>query len=517
MLSKLTAWLTPDSFLAFWQYHPDAPWLFTSTGFVVAFMFFLTGYYFINRKLTLRTAYVLAFSLFFYFKTSGWFVALLAISTLIDFLAGLALHRAQKQGTRKLILVLSLFSNLGMLGYFKYANWFREIVLSIIHLSPGVQPVAAFSTTWDIILPVGISFFTFQTMSYTIDVYRRNLEPCKSLLDFAFFVSFFPQLVAGPIVRASEFLDQIRREMVVTREDLSRALWLIGAGIFKKTIISDYLSVNLVDRVFDNPLLYSGFETLSAVYGYALQIYCDFSGYSDIAIGLGLLMGFRLPANFLSPYQSVNIQEFWRRWHMSLSSWLRDYLYISLGGNRKGKWRTRLNLILTMLLGGLWHGASWKFVLWGGLHGLALSVENLFRKNKPKTLVPPASKPSVGENLWGAIRYIGGVLLTFHFVCFCWIFFRAADMNTSFQVIQQIGKGFAWQNALEVVRAYRPVFVIMGLGYLLHFIPDEVELKMYRFFAEVPSFVQAIWLGGIFWLMLEMRTAGVTPFIYFQF
>src|SRR5690606_35141846 len=266
-------------------------------------------------------------------------------------------------------------------------------------------------------LPIGISFFTFQSLSYTIDVYRKDLTPTRSLLDYAFFVSFFPLLVAGPIVRASYFLPQLQQPLLVTREAFGRGVFLILAGLVKKAVIADYISVNFVDRVFDNPALYSGLENLLAVYGYALQIYCDFSGYSDMAIGIALLLGFQFPNNFNfnSPYRSLSITEFWRRWHISLSTWLRDYLYISLGGNRRGRLRTYLNQFITMVLGGLWHGASLRFLLWGAMHGVGLAVHKIWM--------------SWTKNTWlGRSSWAGSFLswiLTFHFVCFTWIFFRA--------------------------------------------------------------------------------------------
>lgn len=263
------------------------------------------------------------------------------------------MSRATAHWLRKMWVAVSLTINLGLLCYFKYTNFLGDFFAS---LTGGTF------TAMDIFLPVGISFFTFQSLSYTIDVYRKEITPLTNLLDYAFYVSFFPQLVAGPIVRARDFIPQIRRPLFVSGEMFGRGIFLIVSGLFKKAVISDYISINFVERIFDNPTLYSGVENLMGVYGYALQIYCDFSGYSDMAIGIALLLGFHFNMNFDSPYKSASITEFWRRWHISLSSWLRDYLYISLGGNRKGKIRQYANLIITMFLGGLWHGASWNFV-----------------------------------------------------------------------------------------------------------------------------------------------------------
>ncbi|MDX5320333.1 MAG: MBOAT family protein, partial [Bacteroidota bacterium] len=349
-------------------YNAKAPMVFSSGLFLLLFLSFFGVYILIQKRQRLQIVYTLLFSLFFYYKSSGFYFWVLLLSTLIDYQIGNALYREVKVNRRKLLLALSLISNLGILAYFKYTDF-------------GIRNLNALAGTdfkeLNIFLPVGISFYTFQTLSYSIDIYRRQLTPAKNILDFGFFVCFFPQLVAGPIVRAADFIPQIYKRLELSKEDLGKAMILICGGLFKKVVISDYISVNFVDRVFDNPLLYSSVENILAMYGYAVQIYCDFSGYSDMAIGLSLLMGFHLPDNFNSPYQSTSITEFWRRWHISLSSWLRDYLYIPLGGNRKGKARTYINLLLTMLIGGLWHGASWKFVVWGGIHGSVLAIEKM--------------------------------------------------------------------------------------------------------------------------------------------
>ena len=323
-------------------YDPQAPMIFSSGLFLWLFAAFVVVYLLLQRRTTARLLFVTLFSYYFYYKSSGTYFFLLALVTVSDFLIARFMERTTARWRRKLWVTLSLVINLGLLCYFKYTNFFGACWASFTggHFDP-----------LDIFLPVGISFFTFQSLSYTIDVYRKEITPLSNLLDYAFYVSFFPQLVAGPIVRARDFIPQIRRPLFVSNEMFGRGVFLIMAGLFKKAIISDYISVNFVERVFDNPSLYSGVENLMAVYGYALQIYCDFSGYSDMAIGIALLLGFHFNINFDSPYKSASITEFWRRWHISLSSWLRDYLYISLGGNRKGKIRQYMNLIITMFLG----------------------------------------------------------------------------------------------------------------------------------------------------------------------
>lgn len=480
-----------SSVAGFFTYDQSQPLLFNSARFLVLFLLAYGLFLALRKRIFARTLYLFLFSVYFYYLSSGFYFWLLLLSTLVNFGLGHALERSDIPWQRKLWITLSVLFNLGILAYFKYTNFFIDTVNQLS------------GNAWDfkrIFLPVGISFYTFQVMSYTIDIYRRKIPSLtlgavgfkawgRALTDFAFFVSFFPQLVAGPIVRAADFLPQIRQELTLSRDQMGQAFLLIIGGLFKKAVISDYISVNFVDRVFDNPGLYSGLENLLASYGYAIQIYCDFSGYSDMAIGLALLMGFTLPENFRTPYQSASIQDFWRRWHISLSSWLRDYLYISLGGNRKGRFRTYLNLMITMLLGGLWHGASWVFVIWGGLHGMALAIDRFLSNQRnwwQQTIIRAGAiwllilfiiqgvlywRQSTGEldpftyqqmsaaNLqlfWCwlgtmALALLGDLLLNallpsdqkwrwskvisvflvFHFVCLCWIFFRSgAAANT---------------------------------------------------------------------------------------
>ena len=329
------------------KYNPDAPMIFSSGIFLWLFAAFMVIYTLLQHRNTARILFVALFSYYFYYKSSSTYFFLLAIVTVTDFVIAWLMDRTDVRWKRKLWVILSVSVNLGLLCYFKYTNFLGGVIASLM----GGE-----FTALDIFLPVGISFFTFQSLSYTIDVYRREIKPLTSLLDYAFYVSFFPQLVAGPIVRARDFIPQIRKPLYVSQEMFGRGIFLIVAGLFKKAVISDYISVNFVERIFDNPTLYSGVENLMGLYGYALQIYCDFSGYSDMAIGIALLLGFHFNLNFNSPYKSASITEFWRRWHISLSSWLRDYLYISLGGNRHGKFRQYLNLIITMFLGGLCTG-----------------------------------------------------------------------------------------------------------------------------------------------------------------
>lgn len=440
---------------------------------------------------------------------------ILLFSTVVDYYLAGQIHRSDHEPKRKLLLICSLVINLGLLGFFKYSYYFADTLNGIFGTDlKAVNFFHVFSNNFfhtdfkvsEIFLPVGISFFTFQTLSYTIDVYRRRLEPAKNILDFGFFVTFFPQLVAGPIVRASDFLPQIAEKFRLTKREFSHAIFLILGGLIKKTIISDYISVNFVDRVFDDPQLYSGFDNLMAVYGYAIQIYCDFSGYSDMAIGLALLMGFRLPLNFDSPYISTSITEFWRRWHISLSSWLKDYLYISLGGNRKGKIRTYINLMLTMLLGGLWHGAANKFIIWGALHGVALAVHKIWNEKVKKVRFTEHK----------AYNLIAGVL-TFHFVCFCWIYFRADDVATVKLMLQRMFEAFSVSDIVLKIQSYYKVFSLILIGFVLHFVPRAIKNRIEDQFARLPLFIKIIIIVMVVLVTYQAASSNVQPFIYFQF
>lgn len=478
-------------------YNPDEPLIFNSGLFLFLFAGFLWIYIILSKTHRPKLIFVTLFSLYFYYKSSGGYFILLIFATAIDFTLAKLIYHSKDEWQRKFYIIITLVVNLGMLGYFKYTNFLFDAFFSF----GGVdyQPM-------DIFLPVGVSFFTFQSLSYTLDIYRGNLKPVDNILDYAFFVSFFPQLVAGPIVRASDFLPQIYKPTIVTADMFGRGIFLIGCGLFKKAVISDYISINFVDRVFDAPALYSGLENLFAVYGYALQIYCDFSGYSDMAIGIALLLGFRFPLNFDSPYQSKNITEFWRRWHISLSTWLRDYLYISLGGNRKGQVRTYANQMITMLLGGLWHGASWRFIIWGALHGAALSLHKLYRSRFPKASVRDLP-----------FKNFLSVLLTFHFVCFCWIFFRASSMASVGEMLNQIFFHFNIQIFSEFLSGYKVVMMLMVIGYLLHFIPKEAELAAQETITNMPLAGKAAFMLSVILLVIQTKSAGIQPFIYFQF
>jgi len=527
------------------QFETISPLLFSSGLFLFLFLGFYSVYQVLMRYDRLRIAWVTLFSLFFYFKCAGIFWILHVIIVVVDFNLARWMDQSKTKPLKTILLVISLVVNLGMLVYFKY-NLYSALFCEI--LDKPFDPRYLF-------LPAGISFFTFQSLSYTIDVYRGQLKAQDSMLDYAFYVTFFPQMVAGPIVRAADFLPQIRKPVFVSRDDFGRAFFLICTGLFKKAVISDYISVNFVDRVFESPLQYTGLENLFGVYGYALQIYCDFSGYSDMAIGLALLMGFKFPINFDSPYQSLSITEFWRRWHISLSTWLRDYLYIPMGGSRgrsfatwivtgvffaltlllstfwalNGAWwwlalwalvtgiiavpalwrrdrqamATNFNLFATMLLGGLWHGAASRFIIWGALHGLALAVEKWINRNFP------------GSS--GTLRRILGGILTFHFVCFCWIFFRADGMDKISQMFNQMIYAFHPEFFPDFLKGYISVLFWMILGFGLHFLPKSSELAAQRLATALPLLGKALLLTAIIALVMQVKSSEIQSFIYFQF
>ncbi|MDO4707589.1 MAG: MBOAT family protein [Porphyromonadaceae bacterium] len=497
------------------RFEPNAPMIFSSGLFFFLLLGFLPVYYLLRgeRLTQLRILWVVIFSLYFYYKSSGSYVLLLLMAASWDYYIGGLLHRTSEPSRRKRLVALSVMLNLSVLCYFKYTNFIFASLLGLLSLPGELLGIEAITPApwepWDIVLPVGISFYTFQTMSYIIDIYRGEVRPLKRWIDYVFYVSFFPQLVAGPIVRAKHFIPQIYKRPMLGRAEYTEALALIVSGLFKKAIISDYISLNFVDRIFDAPTLYTGLENLLGVYGYALQIYCDFSGYSDMAIGIALILGFRFNINFDSPYQSASITEFWRRWHISLSTWLKDYLYIPLGGNRSGQRRTYINLMVTMLLGGLWHGAAARFVLWGAIHGVALAIHKYWC-----TLFPSSSSPAHKLPWW---RRFFGQIITFHLVCFAWIFFRAETMQTAWEIIGQIRHNFHPEVLWQFIDGYRLVSFLMIIGYVLHFMGRKREGWFRELFLRLRLRWVVVLLIVLIVLVIQMRSAEVQPFIYFQF
>lgn len=451
----------------------------------------LVVYALVFRRESLRDAWLLAISYFFYMSWNWKYAGLIALSTVIDYYVGRALHAESDQARRKRLLLLSMVSNLGLLGLFKYYNFFIEIGQTV----SGPLGLDLGFLRHELLLPVGISFYTFQTMSYTIDVYRRELEVEPSLLKFSVFVTFFPQLVAGPIVRAADFLPQMHRIPEVTRARVHDGMRLVFQGLFKKIVIADLLAGLGVDAIFARPGDFSSLDLLFGLYGYSFQIYCDFSGYSDIAIGTARIFGFELTKNFDRPYLAQNVREFWARWHISLSTWLRDYLYISLGGNRGSPRRTHFNLMMTMLLGGLWHGAALNFVLWGAWHGLLL----IFARGSTKF----DTEASAGVIL--RRRF-----LTFHLVVVSWLLFRVTSMQN---FLDYTGGMLRFSAGTQLSPLY---YGVLATGVALHVIPPPTAAEWGARWIKMPVVVQAAVYAG-FILIFAGLSLGTPSFIYFQF
>lgn len=604
------------------SFDPNSPLLFTQFYFwaffaIVYMIFALIG----NRRL-MRNAFLFFVSLFFYFKTSGFSLLILLFVTTSDFLIAKRISRAEKRAAKNAWLILSLVLDLSILCFFKYAYFFADFIhnltgieIKVVNIFSQIGNIIAGKEMFNvdaIVLPVGISFFIFQVISYSVDVYRKEIEPVKNLLDFGFYVSFFPQLVAGPIVKASDFIPQLYKHYHLGRRQFGIAIFWILNGLAKKIILSDYIAVNFIDRVFENPLLFTGFENLAALFGYSLQVYADFSGYTDIAIGVAMLMGFYLPQNFDSPYKAPNPQDFWRRWHMSLSRWLKSYLYIPLGGNREatfgtyfwivlfaiiaailsGSWEVslifvglallmiiishfskeskktiiaNLNRFITMLLGGLWHGASWNFIIWGGLNGVGMIVYQLWKKARWHLRMLLMTLLSAGLiairhyyplptwnllTVWMLVIYAGfivryiyhlckgqkgerlgniwGIIQTFTFITFTRLFFRSGSnldpatanteaWNTAKNMVHQIGSKWNTGVIPDICAEYWKVFALVLIGMFIHWMPARWK-RWYRInFALLPLPIMVLAIVAAVFIIYQFVTADVQAFIYFQF
>ena len=460
-----------------------------------AYFIFLVGIFFLYwplaRVRALSLAVILFANYFFYAKWDLFYLALIPAASTCDFLIALGLQHSKAQWLRRALVTLSVLLNLGILASFKYMPFFLE---NYTRFSGRPAP------EWHWIFPLGISFYAFQSLTYTIDVYRRDARATSSYLAYLTSVSFFPTTLAGPITRVATLLPQFeKRDKILSSADGGKALFLIALGLTKKLLIADYLADNLVNRIFDFPKLYTASETLIGVYGYALQLYYDFSGYTDIAIGSALLLAIRLPPNFNMPYAAENIADFWRRWHISLSNWLRDYLYFSLPGLRS-KWKvfTYFNLILTMLLGGLWHGASWNFVIWGLLHGVGLAVSRAFQKK---------STPEAAG--W---RRIAKIFVTVNFVCFTWIFFRSPTFDAAINILNRIGS-----LTISFDNISTPVAIVLAIAVVAHYFPLKWHGWVVDRFAATPFYAQAAALMLLAVALQYVSASGVAPFIYTKF
>lgn len=482
--------------------------LFPTLEFGIFFLIVFTVSWAMRWTPDPRKWFLVGASYFFY----GWwdwrFTLLLFGTTLINYLGGLALARTERASLRKFIVGATVAVDLGVLAFFKYYDFFLTSLDGVL-TTLGLERDLPFM---EVILPIGISFFTFQGISYVVDVYRGHIQAERSLLDVMLFKSFFPQLVAGPIVRAADFIPQLHAPARLTREHVAVGTVLILTGLAKKMVIANYLATELVDPVFFDPTAVGALDLLVGIYGYAIQIYCDFSGYSDIAIGVAALLGYRFRSNFDQPYRASSLQDFWRRWHISLSTWLRDYLYIPLGGNRHGEAQRYRNLFLTMFLGGLWHGAAWTFIFWGSFHGAMLGFERWARKKLDEFVPPHADEPGLFARAGNFAQHVVGVVWTFHLVCFAWIFFRADSFGTAWDYVKGFGD---WTMANEHVTPF--LVGLIALGLLFQFTPRDLGRELALSLRALPSPALGLLLGFGILAVWAMAPEGVAPFIYFQF
>jgi D-alanyl-lipoteichoic acid acyltransferase DltB (MBOAT superfamily) len=601
----------------------NSPLLFTQFYFWAFFAFVFAGFALLQNRILLRNTFLLFVSLFFYFKTSGLFVLILVFTTIFNFYQGKFIFASKTEKRKRVNLLIGLLVNLFFLCYFKYAYFFTDTInnlfgthFRIFDAFAWIGNVFSGKNRFDIsniLLPVGISFYTFQNISYLMDIVRKRVEPVKNMFNFGFYVSFFPQLVAGPIVRASEFIPQLYKNYFLSRRQFGIAMFWILNGLAKKIILSDYIAVNFIDRVFENPTMFSGFENLIALFAYSLQVYADFSGYTDIAIGVALLMGFYLPKNFNSPYKATNPGNFWKRWHISLSRWLQDYFYIPMGGNRnatfatylvivaialiafilsgsvwvglillaialalclivrkypekKRKIITNINLMNTMLIGGLWHGASWNFIIWGGLNGLGILVYKFWKDWNIRIRLYILLALTVvffllsisfqaplfniawvwsgiillgtsirfiysymgGQKSFGRIETSWAIFQTFVFISFTRLFFRSGSnldpaeanqtaWNTAQNMVTQIGSRWNVSQVGAMIYEYRYVFLLFVAGMIIHWLPENTKRRYRLLFARMPLGLMAVVFTLAVFIIYQFITADLQSFIYFQF
>lgn len=488
-----------ERFVSVIKYDAANPLLFNTGLFFVLFAGFIVIYSLLRRYKNAKLIFVILFSLYFYYKSSAEYCFILLGVCIFDYMLGVWMGRARQNWIRRLIVWINVVVNVGMLFYFKYFRLFMETLFDLSRLKWSFD---------DIVLPAGISFFTFRSISYIVDLYRRRMEPCSNLLEYTFFLTFFPPLLAGPVVRAKDMLPQVKANEPATRAMISEGIFLIVAGLIKKVIVADYISENFVSRVFDNPSLYSGFENMMAIYGFMIQLYCDFSGYSDIAIGLALLLGYRFLDNFRAPLKSQNPTEFWHRWHISLSTWLRDYLYIPMGGNRHGTLRKNFNLMTTMVIGGLWHGASFMYVIWGALQGFFLVIHKEIKRLFP-------TLPDHKKGSWW--RMAGNMFLTFNLIAISFVFFRSRSLSDAAAMGHQILHDFHFAIAPQFIEGY--IFIVLSilLGYFIHLAPTSWSDAVKRAMSKVPLICLAILLALVIILIIQVRQSEIVPFIYLQY
>ncbi|MCH2224940.1 MAG: MBOAT family protein [Crocinitomicaceae bacterium] len=537
--------------------------VFTKLNFWIFFLLSMFLFSFLHKNKLVRSIYLTAISAFFFYKTSGLYLIILVISISFNYFLGRKIHASTNNLNRKWIIAISAIFNVLILGYFKYAYFFADSFNEMFHSNyEVVNHFVQFGSRWfgegsfaeNALLPVGVSFFTFQNISYVVDIYRKEITPVKNYFHYTFFVTFFPQLVMGPIVRARDFIPQIAQPYSLNKDEFSWAVIQVVKGLVKKIVIADFLVIHFIDKIADSPDAYPGFVSILAMWAYSLHIYADFSGYTDIAIGLSRLMGFRLKENFNSPYKAINVADFWRRWHKSLGSWLRDYLYIPLGGNRGGTigsyiaifiiftflifitqwyellyvytgltiiyligvWQIKdfqryvhrdLNLLITMVVGGLWHGASENFVIWGAMNGTALIIYKYWKKI------------SFYENSTSGITHFWKIFITFNFITFTRIWFKLDEDGMPMVMLNQIWNhfDFTWDTFVTVLKTYQVVFWIMIVGFIIHWLPDKVKKLYENLFTKMPLTLQVVSIAIIVVLMYQAIGAEQSPFVYLAF
>ena len=553
-----------DRLIQAFSFNADEPLIFSQLDFWLFFIAVMVVFSFIHKYYIVRSIFLTAVSIFFYFKASGLFIILLGLSLIGNYFFGKWVHNAQSNTSKKWIIGIAAFLNIAVLGYFKYAYFFTESFNEMFQTNFEVFNHVSYwgNSFFDgnyfavdkILLPIGLSFFTFQSISYFIDIYRKEVEPVKNFFDYTFFVTFFPHLLLGPIVRAKDFLPQIRQPYSLNKDEFSAAIIQIVKGLIKKIILADYIAVHFIDKVVDAPEAYPGFVSILAMWGYSLQIYGDFSGYTDIAIGLSRLMGIKLLENFNSPYKATSVADFWRRWHKSLGSWLRDYLYIPLGGNKTGgvgtyvattiififlifitQWyelifvyagltivyiigvlivpnfkqyvHRDLNLLITMVVGGLWHGASENFVMWGTMNGLALILYNHWKKISPY------------ENKSWLIVHFWKIFITFNFITFTRIWFRLEEEGEPLAMLNHIWNnfGFKWDTFVKVLSTYQSVFWVILVGYIVHWLPQKIKDLWENLFKSFSVPLQALCVAIIVILMYQAVSDTFKAFAYFEY
>jgi len=501
-------------------YNSRQPLLFNTGLFIVLFAFFMLIYRILRPWRIARMIFTIAFSTYFYYKASGECLVILIGVAVSDYLLGLCMQKARSftrcRGiSMRSIVALNVIVNVGLLAYFKYFGLLIDTINRF--MTTHIDPI-------NVILPAGISFFTFRSISYIVDIYRGHIQACRNPLDYMFFLTFFPPLLAGPVVRAKDMLPQIKSNPVPSRDMTSEGVYLIISGIIKKMVIADFISGNFVDRVFDNPALYSGFENLMASIGFTIQLYCDFAGYSDIAIGIALLLGYRFKENFNAPFKASSPTEFWHRWHISLSTWLRDYVYIPLGGNRCSKARAYFNQFATMVIGGFWHGASWMYVIWGAAHGALLVIHKMLRGLIPAPSTTETVVTESGEiemvtvpSRFAPVTKCFNMVFTFLLIVAAFMLFRARSLEDVGMMWHQIIYDFHLSVAPEFVSSYLAIVVAMGVGYFVHILPSRITSPLKQGFMASPILLQSIMLAIALFVAIQVRSSDIVPFIYLQY